>query len=133
MGNGFAGVAYWLQVIAIYLMNIFQKGAGAGTGNGGNADPVTCTQLTGLFGQLVTAIGSINVNVPPGTPPDLSAVVTALQAIDTALTVSPGPLATPTITVPTVPAAPTYGPAQFSNDLEAAKEQLLGETQVYGA
>lgn len=133
MGNGFAGVAYWLQVIAIYLMNIFQKGPGAGTVTGGNADPVTCTQLTGLFGQLVTAIGSINVNVPPGESPDFTPIVNALQAIDTALTVAPGPLEVPAITSPAVPAPPTYGPAQFSNDLEAAKEQLLGETQVYGA
>jgi hypothetical protein len=132
MGNGFAGVAYWLQIIALYLMNIFQKGPSAGTVTGGTPDPVTCAQLTGLFDKLITAIGSINVNVPPGTAPDLAAVVAALEQIDAALTVAPGPLAVPAIAAPTVPAPPTYGPAQFSKDLEAAKEQLLGETQVFG-
>jgi hypothetical protein len=132
MGNGFAGLAYWLQIIAIYLMNIFQKGPSAGTGTGGTPDPVTCAQLTGLFGELVTAIGQINVNVPPGTAPDLAAIVAALEQIDAALTVAPGPLAVPAIAAPTVPPHTTYTPADFSNDLEAAKEQLLGQTQVYG-
>jgi hypothetical protein len=59
--------------------------------------------------------------------------VTALEAIANALIIAPGPLETPKITAPTIPAAPTYTPADFANDLEAAKEQLLGETQVYGA
>jgi len=133
IGQGFAGVAYWLEIIALYLMNIFQKAPGAGGGTGTNADPVTCAQLTELFNQLVTAIGAISVNVPQGTAPDLTPIVSALQAIGETLAVAPGPLAAPAITVPTVPPPPTYGPTQFSNDLEAAKEQLLGETQIYGA
>jgi hypothetical protein len=92
MGNGFAGVAYWLQVIAIYLMNIFQKGAGAGTGNGGNADPVTCTQLTGLFGQLEAAISAINISIPappplpePPAQVDLTAIDADLKNLQTTL------------------------------------------------
>ena len=133
VGQGFAGLAYWLQILAIYAMNLFQKGGAQSVPNGTTTDPVTCTQLTGLFDQLVTAIGAISVSVPPGTAPDLTPLVTALEAIATALTTSPGPLVTPAIAVPAIPAAPTYTPADFANDLEAAKEQLLGETQVYGA
>jgi hypothetical protein len=82
MGQGFAGVAYWLEIIALYLMNIFQKGPGAGTVTGGTPDPVTCAQLTALFDKLTAAIGSISINVPPGTPPDLTPLVTPLDAID---------------------------------------------------
>jgi hypothetical protein len=92
IGNGFAGIAYWLQVIAIYLMNIFQKGAGAGTGNGGNADPVTCTQLTGLFDKLTAAIGSISITIPPPPPipqplgpVDLTAIDADLKNLQTTL------------------------------------------------
>ena len=92
IGQGFDGVAYWLQIIAIYLMNIFQKGAGAGTGNGGNADPVTCTQLTALFDKLEAAIGSINISIPappplpePPAPVDLTAIDEDLKAIVAAL------------------------------------------------
>ena len=132
IGQGFAGVAYWLQILAIYAMNLLQKGGAQSVPNGTNTDPVTCTQLTGLFAQLITAIGAISVSVPPGTPPDLTPIVTALEAIANALTTAPGPLAAPAITVPAVPAPPTYGPADFANDLEAAKEQLLGQTQAYG-
>lgn len=62
-----------------------------------------------------------------------STLDTQLAAMANALTTPPGPLATPTITVPKIPPPPTYGPADFSSDLEAAKEQLLGETQVFGA
>jgi hypothetical protein len=95
IGQGFAGVAYWLQIISIYLMNIFQKGASAGTGNGGNADPVTCAQLTGLFDQLITAIGTVNTGGTAAPPPDLSSVVTALGAIAAAIGATP--------TTPTAP------------------------------
>jgi hypothetical protein len=92
MGNGFAGIAYWLQIVAIYLMNIFQKGAGAGAGAGGSADPVTCTQLTGLFDKLTAAIGSISITIPP-TPPipeppgpvDLTAIDADLKNLQTTL------------------------------------------------
>jgi hypothetical protein len=133
VGQGFAGLAYWLQILAIYAMNLFQKGGAQSVPNGTTTDPVTCTQLTGLFNQLITAIGTISVNVPPGTAPDLAPLVTALEAIANVLTTAPGPLETPKIIAPTVPPAPTYTPADFANDLEAAKEQLLGETQVFGA
>ena len=114
-------------------MNIFQKGGGGNVPNGTNADPVTCAQLTRLFDQLITAIQDFPHEVPPpgptpGPPPPVD-----LTAIVAALTVAPGPLVAPTLTVPTVPARPTYGAADFANDLEAAKEQLLGETQVFGA
>lgn len=134
IGNLSLVLSYWMQIFAIYLANIFEKiGSGSGSGNGGssNSDPVTCTQLTGLINNLIAAIGAINVNIPPGTPTDLTPIVQALEAINTALTTAPGPLTTPTIDVPTIPPAPTYTPADFANDLEAAKEQLLGETQVY--
>lgn len=133
IGQGFAGVAYWLQIVAIYLMNIFQKGAGTGTGSGGSADPVTCTQLTGLFDKLIAAIDNFPHEVPPPGPTPEPQPPVDLTPIVAALTVAPGPLVEPAVKVPAIPAPPTYGPAQFSNDLEAAKEQLLGETQVYGA
>lgn len=85
VGQGFAGLAYWLQIIAIYAMNLFQKSGAQAVPNGTTTDPVTCAQLTGLFNRLITAIGGINVSVPPGTPPDLTPLVTALEAIGTAL------------------------------------------------
>lgn len=133
IGQGFAGVAYWLEIIAIWLMNLYEKGIGGGGPEGAPADPVTCTQLTGLFKQLTDAIAAINSGGSNAPPPDLSEIATALEQIATSLTTAPGPLVTPAFTVPAVPAQPTYGPADFSNDLEAAKEQLLGETQVFGA
>lgn len=92
VGQGFAGVAYWLQIIGLYLMNIFEQGPGTGTTPQGNADPVTCAQLTALFDQLVTAIGAINISIPPPPPIpepppplDLTAIDTDLKNIVTAL------------------------------------------------
>ena len=92
MGNGFAGVSYWLQIIALYLMNIFQKGPGTGTTGGGNADPVTCAQLTGLFDKLTAAIGSISITIPqpppipePPGPVDLTAIDADLKNLQTTL------------------------------------------------
>jgi len=101
VGQGFAGVAYWLQILTIYVMNIFQAGAGGmlpqppGTpvpNPSPAADPVTCTQLTGLFDQLITAIGAITITVPPPPPPpgppppiDLTAIDADLKAIAAAL------------------------------------------------
>ena len=93
LSNLLTSVGYWLQILAIYAMNSYQRGAAAttppatppATPNGTTTDPVTCAQLTGLFNRLITAIGGINVSVPPGTPPDLTPLVTALEAIGTAL------------------------------------------------
>ena len=92
VGQGFAGLAYWLQILAIYAMNLFQKGGAQAVPNGTTTDPVTCTQLTALVGQLVTAIGAINISVPappappePPAPVDLTEVIAALKAIATAL------------------------------------------------
>ena len=88
VGQGFAGLAYWLQILAIYAMNLFQKGGAQAVPNGTTTDPVTCAQLTGLFNQLITAIGSINISVPPAPPSpeppapvDLTAVIAALDAL----------------------------------------------------
>ena len=53
VGQGFAGLAYWLEILAIYAMNIFQKGNGGGSGGGGTPDPVTCTQLTELVQRIL--------------------------------------------------------------------------------
>jgi hypothetical protein len=92
IGQGFSGVAYWMQIIAIYVMNIFQAGAAGSGSTPAPADPVTCTQLTGLFSQLVTAIGEINISNPPAPPSpeppapvDLTDVIAALEAIEAAL------------------------------------------------
>lgn len=92
IGQGFAGVAYWLEIIAIWLMNLYEKGIGGGGPVGAPADPVTCTQLTGLFKQLTDAIAAINISIPPPPPLpepppqiDLSAIDADLQAIAAAL------------------------------------------------
>jgi len=92
VGQGFAGLAYWLQILAIYAMNLFQKGGAQSVPNGTTTDPVTCTQLTGLFDQLITAIGAIQITFPlaPPTPPvpptiDLTAIDEDLKAIASAL------------------------------------------------
>ena len=69
-------------------MNIFQKGSGGNVPNGTNPDPVTCTQLTDLFNQLITKLGRFEVPNPPTTPPppppppvDLTAIDADLKAI----------------------------------------------------
>jgi hypothetical protein len=113
MGNGFAGVAYWLQVIAIYLMNIFQRGAGTGSVSGGNPDPVTCTQLTGLFDRLIAAIVDLNVNTPPSAPPDLTPLVNAITGQIPPATASLPPL-------PALPALVPYTAAAAEADIQAS-------------
>ena len=113
IGQGFDGVAYWLQIIAIYLMNIFQKGSGAGTGNGGNADQVTCTQLTGLFDKLIAAIPEVNVNIPPSAAPDLTPLVNAITG-------QVPPATAPLPGLPALPALVPYTTAAAEADIQAA-------------
>ena len=92
VGQGFAGLAYWLEILAIYAMNIFQQGAGAGAGAGGNADPVTCTQLTGLVQRVLNHLNELNATIAaiPGqlpAPPaiDLTGIDADLKAIAAAI------------------------------------------------
>ena len=91
IGQNFAGVAYWLQILAIYAMNLFQKAPTGTATPPGTTDPVTCTQLTGLFDQLISAIAGFTVTVPTPTSPDLTPIVTALEAIAAALGALPTP------------------------------------------
>ena len=91
VGNGFNGVAYWTQILAIYAMNIFQYLNGIPVAS----DPLTCTQVGGYATLIATAINNAAaaiaaipapvVNIPPGTPVDLTAVVQALDTLDTEL------------------------------------------------
>jgi hypothetical protein len=113
MGNGFAGVAYWLQIIALYLMNIFQKGPGTGTVTGGTPDPVTCAQLTGLFDKLIAAIPTVNVNIPPGEQPDLTPLVNAITG-------QIPPATAPLPPLPKVPALVPYTASAAQADVQAA-------------
>lgn len=80
-----AALNYWLQIIAIYLMNLFQAiafapSSGGGSGGGGNPDPVTCQQLTGLVGNVTTELAAIATAIEAepsgggGQPVDLSHV-----------------------------------------------------------
>ncbi len=82
VGQGFAGLSYWLQILAIYAMNLFQKGGAQAVPNDTTTDPVTCAQLTGLFNQLITAIGAINISVPPAPPSPEPPAPVDLTAID---------------------------------------------------
>ena len=92
VGQGFAGLAYWLQILAIYAMNLFQKGGAQSVPNGTTADPVTCAQLTALFDQLIAAVGAIQITFPPAPPTpeppaplDLTAIDADLKALQTTL------------------------------------------------
>lgn len=99
-------LAYWLEIGAIYLMNLFevikkfQPGAGGGTG--ANPDPVTCTQLTSQISRItdaLTAIASVLATVggTGGTAPDLTTVVQGLKAIADAITAQGTPAADPNV------------------------------------
>ena len=113
IGQGFSGVAYWMQILAIYVMNIFEKGASAGTGSGGNPDPVTCAQLTGLFAKLIAAIPEVNVNIPPSAAPDLTPLVNAITG-------QVPPATAPLPALPALPALVPYTTAAAEADIQAA-------------
>lgn len=92
VGNAQAALGYWLNVIAIYTMNLYQAITSITGAPAANADPVTCAQLTTLVAQIVAALGSINITVPAPTAPgepaasvDLTAVVEALTQLNTTL------------------------------------------------
>jgi len=85
IGQGFADVAYWLQIIAIYLMNLLAAGGSGSGAGGGNPDPVTCTQLTSLVGQLAAAINHIRITIPEPSPTPEPPPPVDLTAIDTDL------------------------------------------------
>lgn len=98
-----AALDYWLMIIAIYLMNLFQvangqPGGGGGNGGsgggGGNSDPVTCAQLTALIGNVVTALDAIAAAEPAGTGAPADPVTCAqLSALFQALIAGMGTLA----------------------------------------
>lgn len=88
VGNGFAAGNYWSMVLAIYAMNIFEALNAPGT----EIDPVTCTQLSGLFSNLTNALALITAQ--------LQAIASAIGANAAAPTPieapPPSPVSTPT-------------------------------------
>lgn len=122
-------VGYWLGIIAIYAINMFQLMIGA-PASSGNTD--CCSQLILAIQSVATAIGSAPAPVVNVTA-DLQPVVDAIAQLTSTIAAFadvPGPLVNPKVTVPTVPALVPYTPQMFAQDLEAAKEQLLAEAQV---
>lgn len=69
VGNSAIPIAYWLSIIAIYAMNLFQSITNQ-TSGGQPADPVTCTQLTAqvalITAQLEAITTAITNLVQPG-------------------------------------------------------------------
>ena len=69
IGQGAAAVSFWLEIIAIYAMNLFQS-ITTQTSGGEPADPVTCTQLTAqvalITAQLEAITTAITNLVQPG-------------------------------------------------------------------
>lgn len=69
VGNSAIPIAYWLSIIAIYAMNLFQS-ITTQTSSGEPADPVTCTQLTAqvalITAQLEAITTAITNLVQPG-------------------------------------------------------------------
>lgn len=94
IGDAAGQIAYWLQILTIYVLNLFQfistQGPGGGTGGTQPSDPVTCTQLTALVAQLTEALQAIAAAIAAGAPggsgaPDLTEVVQKLGAIADAI------------------------------------------------
>jgi hypothetical protein len=71
VGNGFFGVAYWTQILAIYAMNVFQYLNGIPV----QSDPLTCTQVGGFATLIATAVNNVAAAItaltpaPSGSPP----------------------------------------------------------------
>jgi len=117
VGQGFAGIAYWLEMLAIWAMNLYELKSKGSSSQGSTADPVTCTQLTGLFNQLITAVQSISVTVPKQEPPDLTPLVNAING-------PPPPANYVPPTPPPPPAIMRKTQADVMADLAAAVDQL---------
>jgi hypothetical protein len=101
VGQNASAIAYWIQILAIYVMNIFQQMLPPATG-GTPSDPVTCTQLTAQVALLTTALGAIEQAIaalvsPTPTPPDFSAIVTAIDSVATAIAAVTAPEPAPPI------------------------------------
>ena len=101
VGQGAAAAAYWLMIVALYLGNLYEKLSGAPASDGSNPDPVTCGQLSALFGQLRQAIESIQVKIPQPLAIDLgpldSTIASGLAAIVKAIESRPVAAADPNI------------------------------------
>lgn len=93
VGDGFAQAAYWIQILAIYTMNLYQVVStlqlGQG-GQGGTQDPVTCSQLGSYVNQIRIGLQNIAgaISSAPGssgTPIDLTPITEALAVIAAAI------------------------------------------------
>jgi len=107
VGQSAGQVAYWIQILAIYVMNFYQLQAG----QPGQTDPLTCTQVSGLALNITIALNSIRsaiaaiTSAPTPPPVDLSAITAALDSIASygepiamalgMLAVPPGPIVAP--------------------------------------
>lgn len=105
-GDGFTQIAHWLEIQAKYLMNLFEVikklQLPSGGGNGGNTDPVTCTQLTAQVKLITTALTTIASVIGAsggtgGTPIDLTPITDKLQAIADAIAKESGATADPNV------------------------------------
>jgi hypothetical protein len=127
VGQNASAIAYWIQILAIYVMNIFQQMLPpAGGGNGGApSDPVTCTQLTAqvalinaALGQVTAAIAALATATPE--PIDVAGVVNALNAINGSIQGEPNALSAPPLAVPVVPVMTPYTAADAEADIQTA-------------
>lgn len=88
IGQGAAAVSFWLEIIAIYAMNLFQS-ITTQTSGGEPADPVTCTQLTAQVALITAQLEAIttaitNLGQPGASNPEPPPVVN--------VTVEPAPI-----------------------------------------
>lgn len=99
VGDGFAQVAYWLQIQATWVMNIYEWLQSQQPGQGANpqpSDPVTCTQLTLQVLKVTSGLAAIAQAIaalqPGGSAaPDFTAVVQAIEDVAKAIAaVAPG-------------------------------------------
>lgn len=105
IGDGFAALSYWLMIIAVYLMNLFQLGAaGSGSGSGGGSG--------GGSGC------NVNVTVEPA-----------------AVTIEPIPAPpAPVVNVTVEPAPVTIAPGAVDlSHLNAAADQQVGDAELAAA
>lgn len=128
VGDAAASAAYWLMVIAIYMMNMYQAGIGSGTSTGSGTDCACCQQVVTALDAIATALGNAAAPVV-NVSADVQPIVDAITAQTEALVTPPGPLGIVTIAAPAIPSFAPYSPDQLAQDLEAAKEQLLAEVQ----
>jgi len=122
-------LTYYQQVMAVYLMNIYEvvQGWQPGSGSGTQADPVTCTQLTGLVTSLLEALTLIAQAISAlgqGSAPGAIDWTPLIAELDKLFGLPTG-LAPPTPLPPPVALPFVYTPQMFLTDAENSKEAIL--------